>query len=163
MNVETFIPNKLFVLKNFLSEAQCGELISRAESLTFSEAMISARAGQVMDKTVRNNDRILFDDHALAKSCYERAEPFLVRRWFSRKLLSFNERWRFYRYEKGQQFRPHYDGRFVRNEQEQSEFTFLVYLNDDFQGGSNTLSGSKTHFHLATNWRRSGLLPQAAS
>ena len=46
-----------------------------------------------------------------------------------------NERLRCYRYDVGQRFAPHQDGSFVRNELEQSLLTFMIYLNDDFEGG----------------------------
>jgi len=35
-------------------------------------------------------------------------------------------------------FAPHADGSFVRNEQEKSFYSFLVYLNEDFDGGETT-------------------------
>ncbi len=50
--------------------------------------------------------------------------------------VGLNERFRFYRYEKGQRFKRHIDGRFQRNEWEESRITFMVYLNDDFLGGA---------------------------
>ncbi len=46
-----------------------------------------------------------------------------------------NERLRFYRYDVGETFKPHYDGHFARSRQCQSHLTCIVYLNDDFEGG----------------------------
>lgn len=37
--------------------------------------------------------------------------------------------------EKGQEFKPHFDGSFPRDEDEMSFFTFIIYLNGDLQGG----------------------------
>ncbi|TMQ11763.1 MAG: hypothetical protein E6J90_18865 [Deltaproteobacteria bacterium] len=51
------------------------------------------------------------------------------------RAVGVNERFRCYRYEPGQRFAPHYDGAFRRSRTEQSELTFMVYLNDDFVGG----------------------------
>ncbi|UOQ55710.1 2OG-Fe(II) oxygenase [Hymenobacter cellulosivorans] len=45
---------------------------------------------------------------------------------------------RFYRYQCGHQFRGHYDGSYVRSATEASRLTFMVYLNDNFQGGDTT-------------------------
>ena len=44
-------------------------------------------------------------------------------------------RFRYYRYDPGQQFAPHYDGAFVRGPDEESKLTFMVYLNEGFAGG----------------------------
>ena len=49
-----------------------------------------------------------------------------------------NERLRFYRYEPGQYFDWHSDGRFWRSQEEESHFTFMIYLNDDYEGGETT-------------------------
>jgi predicted 2-oxoglutarate/Fe(II)-dependent dioxygenase YbiX len=56
------------------------------------------------------------------------------------KPVGANERFRCYRYDVDQRFAPHYDGAFVRNDDERSLLTFMVYLNEDFRGG-------ETHFH----------------
>jgi hypothetical protein len=47
-----------------------------------------------------------------------------------------NERFRFYRYDPGQRFAWHLDGSFERTPTEQSAYTFMVYLNDRFEGGA---------------------------
>eukprot|EP01090_Pellita_catalonica_P009555 TRINITY_DN2065_c0_g1_i1.p1 TRINITY_DN2065_c0_g1~~TRINITY_DN2065_c0_g1_i1.p1 ORF type:complete len:219 (-),score=13.70 TRINITY_DN2065_c0_g1_i1:112-768(-) len=46
-----------------------------------------------------------------------------------------NERWRFGRYSAGQYFLPHFDAGFNRSQNEKSLFTFIIYLNDGFDGG----------------------------
>ncbi len=55
-------------------------------------------------------------------------------------IKGFNERFRFYRYEKGQYFDWHNDGIYVRSNKEESMLTFLIYLNDNFKGGATMLS-----------------------
>src|SRR6185369_7473946 len=54
--------------------------------------------------------------------------------------VAFNERLRLYRYDIGQQFDWHRDGYFQRPNGERSFFTFMVYLNDDFDGGATSFS-----------------------
>ena len=51
-------------------------------------------------------------------------------------VLNLNERFRYYRYDIGQTFRPHFDGSFDRSRTEASFLTFMIYLNDGFEGGS---------------------------
>jgi predicted 2-oxoglutarate/Fe(II)-dependent dioxygenase YbiX len=85
---------------------------------------------------VRNNTRVMVDDFGLAARICERAKPYLPElldvEWY---LKGFNERLRYYRYESGQKFAPHYDGAFMRNKNEISKLTFMLYLNDEFTGG----------------------------
>jgi 2OG-Fe(II) oxygenase superfamily len=52
--------------------------------------------------------------------------------------VGLNERFRFHRYDVGQQFDWHLDGYFERTTGERSFFTFLIYLNDDFEGGATS-------------------------
>src|SRR5262249_37336984 len=95
-----------------------------------------ATVGDVLAVNFRDNDRIILDDLELARSLYERARPHLVAEWMMRRVSGFNERWRYYRYAPGQKFKWHGDGAHVRPNGEESQFTFLIYLNDDVEGGS---------------------------
>jgi prolyl 4-hydroxylase len=55
------------------------------------------------------------------------------------QVVGANERLRCYRYAPGQRFKPHFDGSFARDHDERSLLTFMVYLNDDFEGGETAL------------------------
>ena len=48
---------------------------------------------------------------------------------------------RIYKYSPGQRFKMHRDGSYIRNEHEKSFYTFLIYLNDDFEGGETEFEG----------------------
>lgn len=50
-------------------------------------------------------------------------------------LAGVNERLRCYEYQAGQRFAPHSDGAFIRGEHERSWYTYMVYLNEEFEGG----------------------------
>lgn len=50
-------------------------------------------------------------------------------------LSGLNERFRFYRYENGETFRPHWDGIYEVNDWHSSQLTLLIYLSEDFTGG----------------------------
>ncbi|CAC5390453.1 unnamed protein product [Mytilus coruscus] len=53
-------------------------------------------------------------------------------------------RLRFLRYDPGEYFKPHYDGRYERETGEKSYFTIQVYLNEGYKGGStNFLSRNR--------------------
>ena len=127
----------IFVLENFLSKEECVALIEKSEQIGYEEAKVQTGANtQSMLKSVRDNDRILYKDEALANQLYERALPLLSNEIGNYDRIGLNELFRFYKYSPGQRFKMHRDGSFKRNEREKSFFTFLIYLNDEFEGGA---------------------------
>lgn len=125
----------IFLIEDFMTSDECQHWIETAERIGFIDAPITTRSGPEMRKDIRNNTRIMHDSIDLSKDLFERAKPFLTQSWFGRTPLGFNERFRFYKYEPGQRFAPHFDGRFDRGNGERSEFSFLIYLNDSYVGG----------------------------
>lgn len=126
----------IFVIHDFLTAAECGHHLQESERIGFSEAAISTGDGEQMAKDFRNNDRIIYDNTALADALFQRAQPLLPPTIGGWRLCGFNERFRFYRYQGEQFFKLHKDGSFRRNAAEESFLTFLIYLNDNFTGGS---------------------------
>ena len=128
-------------IAEFLSVAECGEWIRIGEREGFKDAPITTGRGPVMMKDVRNNDRVMFDDVDRAQDLYRRLSPHLAPR-FKKKWqpVGMNERLRLYRYDVGQKFDWHLDGCFERPTGERSFFTFMVYLNEDFEGGTTSFT-----------------------
>lgn len=126
----------IFVIHDFLTPEECEEFIAETERQGYGDAPITTMHGPVMRKDIRNNERVMVDDPGLAARLYERAAPLLPAEMGEWHLKGFNERFRYYRYDPGQTFRPHYDGAFYRSNGEQSLLTFMVYLNDGYEGGT---------------------------
>ena len=126
----------VFTIDGFLSPDECSALIARSEGLGYSEAAIRTEDGERLYKDARNNDRIIFDDRVLAADLYRRATPLLPATLDGWTLSGFNERWRFYRYDRQQQFTWHQDGTVRLPSGEESALTFMIYLNEGFAGGS---------------------------
>jgi predicted 2-oxoglutarate/Fe(II)-dependent dioxygenase YbiX len=124
----------IFLLRGFFSSEECQEHIARCEAVGFSDAPINSVSGPVVDKELRNNSRLIIDDFAAAFHLYLRAKNHLPRLFG--EACGLNERFRYYRYEPGQYFNWHLDGAYKT-----SRLTFMVYLNDDFDGGT-------TDFHF---------------
>lgn len=138
---EELDPGKVLLIRDFLSGEACAALIRRSEGLLYEPGTV---AGEVMEH-VRNNERVLVDDVALASDLFRRAEPFLPI-INGHKLVGFNERWRFYRYGLGQTFNPHRDGAYTRmTRYEQSQVTFMIYLNDGMTGGETRFFADMEH------------------
>ena len=136
MQPNIIIPDRLLTIDGFFSPAECEQQIRRSEGAGYEAATISTRAGAVMNTAIRNNDRLIADDPALAQTLWERVQPFVPSPLFGREAIGLNERLRYYRYEPSQTFRPHQDGSFRRDNGEKSQVTFMVYLNDGFGGGA---------------------------
>ena len=135
MEKEQYYYDYVYVVHGFLSEQECQEYIALGEQSGFVDAPITTARGPEMRKDVRNNLRVIRDDEQLASRLWERSRDWVVTPFRGRKAIGLNERFRFYRYEPGQSFSAHYDGAYERENGDRSEYTFLVYLNDDFVGG----------------------------
>jgi predicted 2-oxoglutarate/Fe(II)-dependent dioxygenase YbiX len=135
MNKECLDGDRVFVIRDFLTADECCAFITRSEQEGYEDATITTGDGFVMRKDVRDNARLVLDDVSLANAWWMRAQPFLSQCVEDWRAVGFNERFRFYRYDAGQKFAPHYDGYFQRDNAERSQLTFMVYLNADFAGG----------------------------
>ena len=135
MNTEKFSAGILLV-HDFLSAAECAAQIAASEAMEYENALVNSRDGALLQAERRNNARVLFDDAALSAAMYARAASVLpaqdIDGW---RVCGLNERWRYYRSGPGQFFRLHRDGNYQRSAQQESRYTFLLYLNDDFDGG----------------------------
>jgi hypothetical protein len=120
---------------NLLSRDECADFITRIEAEQPTPAPITTLQGFVMRPDIRNNTRVMFDDVRLAAELFDRVAPLVPQRLGGSRLVGVNERFRCYRYTPGQRFALHHDGSFVRNRDECSLLTFMVYLNEGFGGG----------------------------
>jgi predicted 2-oxoglutarate/Fe(II)-dependent dioxygenase YbiX len=130
----------IFVVHDFLSPEECENFIRLTEERGYTDAPINTSFGPMVRKDVRNNERVMIDNFNLARQLWEKARLFIPSPLFDVEAVGLNERFRFYRYDVGQQFAQHMDGCFDRGNGERSELTFMVYLNDGFEGGDTVFS-----------------------
>lgn len=126
----------VWTVPDIITREECRALIARIDEAGLAPAPITTGAGFVMRPDIRNNSRVVMDDPLLAGELFRRVASHVPAVLSASDVVSANERLRCYRYERGQRFAPHYDGAFVRNAEEMSRLTFMVYLNDDFTGGT---------------------------
>jgi len=133
------------VQENFFTNEECDGFIKFSEGQGYIDAPINTRQGEVMDKEYRNNDRYVWDRPEVAAQMFplmkDLVPPVVEGNGFKWEPCGLNERFRFYRYRDGQSFKPHVDGAFKRNDDEVSLITALIYLSEDFEGGSTYLIG----------------------
>jgi predicted 2-oxoglutarate/Fe(II)-dependent dioxygenase YbiX len=143
MTIHRWFEDYVFEVPNFLSGVRCDELIAHAEANEFEEATVNMAGGNVRREQFRNNDRLISDDQKLAAEMWSLCQPLVPLTFKGRQAVGLNERMRFYRYDVGQQFDWHQDGYFERDNGERSQFTFMVYLNDGYQGGGTSFADPK--------------------
>ena len=103
----------------------------------------------------RAHNVVLMANEAQNQTLFERIKHLLPQQFGDERLLGVNRRWRFYRYYSGNLYRKHLDGAWpasgiaLDDGQEKyiydahgggtrSKLTFIIYLNDDFEGGCTT-------------------------
>ena len=131
----------VFVIPNFFSKSTCNMLIQEAEKIGFQDAPITLDGSKKifkMDKSVRNNTRVISIDIKLANHLTNIFKDYLPQEFNGWKLKGLNECFRYYKYEEGQTFKPHIDGAYKPSNTLQSKLTFLIYLSDVEEGGSTS-------------------------
>lgn len=125
----------ILTIDNFWNEEQCDKQIERSEDIGYRAALVQTRFGLRKMDGIRNNYRVLDSNQDLAEEIWGIAKDHIPLNIGNNVACGLNELLRFYKYEPGQEFKKHKDGRYSRNESESSFYTFMIYLNDDFKGG----------------------------
>lgn len=165
------LPKFACIIHHFMSEEECNELIELAEKEGFDAATIQGADGQaVVDKKIRKCGRVITDKPLLAEDWRRRTieamadmpnlrKKFLTAPWMTARTdipfecVGFNERLRFLRYNKGDEFRPHQDIPFTRGPEagdkagETSFLTFIIFLNEPKKGGALRFVGDDDRFY----------------
>jgi len=125
----------IYLIENFLSDKECDELISFSENEGYEEAKVNIDGEQKLVTMIRNNQRVLHFNDTWARLYWDKLNSFSQKPIGNSSAIGLNELFRFYRYTPQQRFKKHRDGSHVKNKEERSKETFMVYLNDDFEGG----------------------------
>lgn len=137
------------VIDNVFSEEECKELISRSETVGYSEALVGYDQVRVVEQ--RNNWRCMIDDPEFADVIFQRIKDYIPPEWLGKKVSRLNERLRFLKYNPGEYFKPHNDGKFLKyDKSEISYITVQVYLNDVTygHGGETTFTTEKLSYGI---------------
>ena len=143
-----------FLVSNVLSPSECEDIIRMAESSPHGyvpdEPITSAKPPEGFAPRASN---LVILSEKLTRIMYERTMDYLPQSLGAKgenKLVGLNARLRLYRYQPGAIYRPHVDGSWPGSGMHGNEYhydyfgdrwsrlTFLVYLNDDFEGGGTT-------------------------
>lgn len=134
------VSRDIYVIQDFWTKEQCDQYIKMSESRGYRAAAINTGMGQRVVNSVRNNKRVMYTDTALASSLWLDLAPLVPGTLGNSSAIGLNEMFRFYRYKPGEEFKRHRDQSYIRNNEEASYYTFMIYLNHDFEGGETTFA-----------------------
>lgn len=136
------LDNDIFCIKEFMSKEECKKWIKFSEEKGYELAKINMEfRTQVVNTSIRDNKRVIYDNEELALSLWDRIRPYVITETEYGIACGLNERFRFYKYLPKQQFRTHQDGSFIRNIKEWSSYTLIIYLNEEMEGGDTEFPG----------------------
>lgn len=138
----------IVLIDDVLSARECEDLIARiaagewhpTASLNADEPLITS--GADASDAGRDQDALaLIDDAMLALRLYHRVAEHLPAQLGERQLLGLKPNMHFLRYGTGHSSALHRDQPYRGDDEERSELTLLIYLNDAFEGGQTEFPG----------------------
>jgi hypothetical protein len=145
------VPN-LSLIKNVLSPEECKAIIAGGEAVEFIPDAPIRDDGEEVSVLAHNFYWII--DSAFHTRLWDRVKEYVPASVGGRKVRGLNRRFRVYRYVPGAEYRCHIDGAWppsgisplgkyvydssAPDKRQSSLFTFLIYLNDEFEGGETT-------------------------
>ncbi|KAJ1547798.1 hypothetical protein HK096_011166 [Nowakowskiella sp. JEL0078] len=130
-------------LDDVLTKEECHQLIAATEELGYEKALLNVGGGrEILATDVRKSSRCIVDSPKLAAKIWERIHNFSPQVWPGHgQVIGLNERLRFLRYDPTDEFKQHFDGRYVRpGGKEASALTLQLYLNNECVGGETRLT-----------------------
>ncbi len=141
----------IWALDHFLTQKECYTLIKYAEQLGYQQSIAKAQAETKDVNGIRYSDRLIHYNTNFAKKWWKNLRPYCPLHLDSSFAIGINERFRFYKYKIGHRFDRHFDTKYRRSVCEESKVSFVMYLNEDFEGG-------KTKFDEVTITPKTGTL-----
>ncbi|KAG9245938.1 hypothetical protein BJ878DRAFT_323353 [Calycina marina] len=146
------VPN-LHLIKDVLTPTECAQIIAAGETIGFTpDAPIRSESGE---NSILAHNFYWVVDNAFNDKLWNRVKDFVPKVVKGKKVRGINRRFRVYRYVPGAEYRAHIDGawppssidpstdRYIYDAsppgaKQSSLFTFLIYLNDEFEAGETS-------------------------
>lgn len=136
----------VFLLRDMLTVEECQQILVASEAMGYTEdAPVS------LGRHIRQNENCVWiANDRLNEQIFQRCAPFLPTDALGAHAVGLNARWRLYKYNPSDVFRPHTDGAWPGSGVSPqtgglvqdiygdrfSQLTWVLYLNDDFDGGA---------------------------
>lgn len=152
------VPN-LSLIKDVLSVSECSSIIAAAQSVGFTpDAPIMSSC----EASVLAHNFYWITDISFTARLWQRVKPYVPEQVDGKLVRGLNRRFRVYRYVPGAEYRCHIDGAWPPSginpandnyiydsspptAKQSSLYTFLIYLNDDFEAGETTFFMPSIH------------------
>jgi len=135
MNKLKEVAHEIFVMDDFLSKQECQKIISNEEEMNFTSADIDTIDGKKVNSYIRNNERADLFSYELAEELWTKLGEIELPIFDYMNAIALSPFFRFYKYSTGEKFNMHKDAQ-QRVGENITYYTFMVYLNDDFEGGN---------------------------
>ncbi|KAH8805957.1 hypothetical protein F5884DRAFT_466601 [Xylogone sp. PMI_703] len=146
------VPN-LHLIKDVLTIQECNEVIAAGEAVGFLPDAPIREQGE--ENSILAHNFYWVADEEFCSRIWKRVEPFVPEMVRGKKVRGLNRRFRVYRYVPGAEYRAHIDGAWPPSgidpvtdkyiydnsppdRKQSSLYTFLIYLNDEFEAGETT-------------------------
>ncbi len=134
--------DRIYRLHGLLRPTECRAWIQAAQALGFAPAGLAIGEDRFrVNEHARNNERVMIEDEALARGLWTRMQAWVTPRHEGEPVRGLNWRFRIYRYEPGQYFRPHRDLRMDLPGGGQTRYSLMIFLNEEFEGGRTRFFG----------------------
>ncbi|KAL9652677.1 hypothetical protein ABK040_003979 [Willaertia magna] len=154
--------DRCFTISHLLSEDECDGLVDFLNKFEFKSLT------DEYPKEYRNSERLLVISKTFSNLIWKRLKGYLKKedlqnvrpygfdnngKW---KAIGINECLRFSKYNEKSFFKAHMDGQFIRNDNEKSIYSVLIYLNERYYGGRTTLLKKVKEERLVNNNNNNG-------
>jgi hypothetical protein len=103
------ITDTIFTVENFLTKGKCHEYMVLSESIGYEVAKVNTTGGAGVVTSIRNNNRAFHNSEELAQTLWQKVKPFVPPQLGNSEAIRLNEWFRFCRYQRGHQFKGHFD------------------------------------------------------
>ncbi len=130
--------------ERFWNNQICNDIIEDLESMDiFPKELSNNNTDYILEKNLvsRNQHRIIYESKELADEIWLKLVTIPDFRINIELASSINPSFRFYKYYPSQNFVVHTDAPVVINKNQRSFHSLLIYLNDNYEGGSTKFDG----------------------
>ena len=146
-----FVPGA-FLIQDLFAAGESRAVIEAGEAVGYDPDEPAGGTSAAQKKSILAHAFVWCTDSDFIEEVWRRVRPLMPVLPGGHRPLGLNRRWRCYRYVPGSVYRPHIDGAWPSSgvdaqgqyiydawgDGRMSRLTFLIYLNDDFEGGCTT-------------------------
>ncbi len=139
------LSNHIYEISSLLTSEECDVMVEVSELKGFRAADVQINNSRKLLTSVRNNERVDYYSDEFAMSLWGRLNILQLPMFNNQVAIGLSPYFRFYKYQEGQKFNMHKDGRQSIG-LHKTPFTLLIYLNQNYTGGSTLFRQDSLEF-----------------